>query len=71
MIAYEDFSPKVKKMFPTAASVQVAFDNAIAAANRWIERDSVDVLNVESIFHYSTQMPRLVRVWYRSPMSRP
>ena len=50
MIAYQDFAPQILQtsgIFKNA--IYETFDDAVAAANAWIESQSVRVVNVETV----------------------
>jgi hypothetical protein len=74
MIAYRDFRPEAPGLFPRGWQFREGFDAALAEANDWIERESVDVLSVETLgCHEAAFEVRSIRVWYRtsSPKPRP
>jgi hypothetical protein len=50
MIAYQDFAPQVleKARFLKGATYE-SLDEALAAANAWIQEHAVKVLNVETV----------------------
>ena len=67
MIAYRDFEPKlIPGFFSKAADLKAVFDAALASANEWIDGESIEVINVETVgmgdYH---PMQRWVRIWYR------
>jgi hypothetical protein len=67
VIAYKDFVPKSSGVFFSAESLKAAFDVAVSMANEWVESDSVEVINIETVGN--TQSPffaRSVRIWYRA-----
>jgi hypothetical protein len=68
MIAYRDFEPKPRAgLFPKAADLKLAFDAAVALANEWIDGESIEVINVETVgMGEVSPMQRSVRIWYRA-----
>jgi hypothetical protein len=67
MIAYRDFRPEVVGLFPKADRIQENFAIALAEANRWIESESIDLINVETIgIHDAAFESRSIRIWYRT-----
>jgi hypothetical protein len=66
MIAYKDFVPKHPGLFSKHEVNAAAFDAAVEAANQWIDRESIEVLNIETV-GWRDVVPLLqwIRVWYR------
>jgi len=60
MIAFEDFVPEKGGFFHRPTVKQVA--EPLQRANEWIERNGIDVINVETLVHYTA----FIRVWHRS-----
>jgi hypothetical protein len=72
MIAYRDFRPEVEGFFPKAHRIEEKFDGALAGANRWIESESIEVLNVETIgLRDAAFESRSIRIWYRTDVKKP
>jgi len=49
VIAYRDFVPEAVPRLPGRPAGPASFDSAVAAANRWIQSERVDVLGVETV----------------------
>ncbi len=71
MIAYKDFFPIRQGFFPTPKNIKAGFDSAVWAANEWIEHESIQVLNVETIKAHAVEVPIRLRVWYRTVSEKP
>ncbi|MBX3438238.1 MAG: hypothetical protein KF861_12155 [Planctomycetaceae bacterium] len=80
MIDQKDFIPRALTVHWLKGIQTDSFDSAIEAANEWIVRESIDVLNVETIvlpigMDNDTEVPtvgslavanrQFIRVWYR------
>ena len=80
MFDQKDFIPKTLSVHWLKGIQTDSFDSAIAAANEWIEAESIDVLNIETIVlpvgpNDETESPNItgvpvslrqfIRVWYR------
>ena len=67
MIAFRDFGPRqVTGLFTKDADLKAAFDAALASANEWIDGESIEVINVETVgMGEAHPMQRAVRIWYR------
>jgi hypothetical protein len=80
MFDQKDFVPKTLSVHWLKGIQADTFDSAIAAANEWIEAESIDVLNIETIVlpvgsNDETETPNItgaplsirqfIRVWYR------
>jgi len=48
MIAYKDFAPKMTKRGFFSTEFQT-FDQAVLAANQWIEQNRVEVVSIETV----------------------
>jgi hypothetical protein len=67
MIAFRDFVPEHAGMFSKIDAWKRSFDKALSQANEWIDRDSIEVINVETIgMGESLPVTRTVRIWYRA-----
>jgi hypothetical protein len=71
MIAYRDFEPTPPGTFSDVAASRMAFNSAVSSANEWIERESIEVLNIETLdrggLPFWVRWPlmlRTLRVWY-------
>jgi hypothetical protein len=49
MIAFRDFEPEHAGMFSRTDAWKRAFDQALSRANEWIDQDSIEVINVETL----------------------
>ncbi len=66
MIAFRDFEPVNAGMFSKVEAWKRSFDDALSRANEWIDRASIEVINVETIgMGESLPVTRTVRIWYR------
>ena len=72
MIAYRDFYPEYLGIFATFEDSKGAFDSALTAANDWIDGESIEVINVESIrIGLAPPMLLMIRIWHHSTASKP
>jgi hypothetical protein len=75
MIAFRDFRPiRPAGLFPAITQLAETQAKALADANEWIERESIEVINVESLADELEGAPverYLIRVWYRTAVLKP
>jgi hypothetical protein len=71
MIAYRDFDLPSPAFIPNKGRDRENFDRVLAEVNAWVDRESIDVVNVETIIENLRENLRLLRVWYRLAHSEP
>jgi hypothetical protein len=71
MIGFRDFKPERPGLFASAERHLDVQAQALAEANEWIDRDSIEVINVESFAEEFGLEPVCIRVWYRTASSKP
>ncbi len=80
MIDQQDFIPKTLSIHWLKGIQTESFDAALQAANEWISRENVDVINIETIvlpiggddatetpavYGVPVSLRQFIRVWYR------
>lgn len=72
MIDFRDFRPKRAGLFPKARRIEENFRIALADANDWIFRESIDVINLETTGLGDGAFEAYsIRVWYRTAVVKP
>jgi hypothetical protein len=64
MVAFRDFVHVNDGFWPSRKRGVQAFEKALVEANEWIDRESIEVINVETLGIVGSS---IVRVWHRTP----
>ncbi len=74
MIAFRDFKAvRPAGFFPSLDRLAEAQQRALAEANEWIVRESIDLIGVESLADQEEGAPverRCIRIWYRTAICK-
>jgi len=66
MISFRDFRLHPEHFFPSSSRIEEKFSRAFREANDWIDSESIDVINVETIGLIDAAFEsRSIRIWYR------